>query len=743
MEIVIGLVILFAIYKFFSRTNQDKKENEVILRFEVSGPGDHDSRYERPDRPSDPPAKWYGPCESVTVNGYDIPGGLIYVGSNLPGNYAYENDACLIDPELEVSPAEPWEAGDRMGYWSQYGRIPAECRGAYLKWLADGRSEPETDLGYVFLFFYGLERRLIVDGGENKISEAERTAIVDEVKRLLEIYGHSGSFSGYAGNFLAMEWMLYQSGNPKPDYIDFDNRYSTGAFQLMLAKTVDEGKAVPAQMALQWYYLNPDTRLRTPARRCDKEFRSLFAHRYQEKYGDGMVVKPNKTRLKMAYRPASPSISRDIKLNIPDLPDPFILQGPVKKIDAIVEECTQALEPYSRFLGRKGNDPNSLAALSLIPKELISQSSESKKIKAGLSDICQNGIGFIRLEDLYKIIGRDSPDKLLKKELESLSGFIGNMGYGIAPDIRYHNMKPTLDGHVAVFPKGHGVDFNPSKEFRMVSTILRLSAMVSQIDNDLSPAEESILQNLVLDNRELTSIEKDSLMAFLHWCMRTPLNAAGLKARLSGVSDAQKTAISHILVSVAHADGVIKPEEIKQIEKLYKTLGLEKAQVTSDIHALAADSGPVTVALKDPDTSLSIPEPARAAGKPVGFVLNDELIQIRKEETKQVKSVLEDIFTEQDEEKETETEPAAAVASASPLFMLDEAHQNLFNSLLEKETWDRAAIQETCKNLGLMVDGAMEVLNEWAFENVNAPLIDDGEPVYVDVSLAKEIVDGQ
>jgi hypothetical protein len=42
-----------------------------------------------------------------------------------------------------------------------------------------------------------------------------------------------------------------------------------------------------------------------------------------------------------------------------------------------------------------------------------------------------------------------------------------------------------------------------------------------------------------------------------------------------------------------------------------------------------------------------------------------------------------------------------------------------------------------------MVDGAMEVLNEWAFENANAPLIDDGEPIYVDVSLAKEIVDVQ
>ena len=74
------------------------------------------------------------------------------------------------------------------------------------------------------------------------------------------------------------------------------------------------------------------------------------------------------------------------------------------------------------------------------------------------------------------------------------------------------------------------------------------------------------------------------------------------------------------------------------------------------------------------------------------------------------------------------------------LACLDEAHQNFFHRLLKQETWKRSALHEICKELDLMVDGAMEVLNEWAFDNANAPLIDDGEPVYVDVNLAKEII---
>ena len=42
-----------------------------------------------------------------------------------------------------------------------------------------------------------------------------------------------------------------------------------------------------------------------------------------------------------------------------------------------------------------------------------------------------------------------------------------------------------------------------------------------------------------------------------------------------------------------------------------------------------------------------------------------------------------------------------------------------------------------------MPDGAMETLNEWAFENLDAPLIENGEPVYIDIELVRGIIDEQ
>ncbi len=746
MEIIIGLIVLCVIYQVFKSIFSSKKRSVkhpgVTISVEVSGQDGTYTRSVPKGRISGPPAQWHPAGKTTTVQGYQIPGGMIYVGEHLPETSGYGNDACLIDPKLPLKPGEPWEAGDEMGYWPKYGQIPEKCRGSYLKWLSTGRSEPEAYIGYVFLFFYGIERRLFVDGPEGLVSESERASLLDEVRRLLKIYGKNRSFRGYANNLLAVQWALFQSDRPAPADIDFDDRYCSGPFQLILAKAVASGKPLPADIALQWLRLSPEFGLRTPARRCPKEFRQLFAIRYAQKIGEGLIVKPNKTPLRLEYHGASPSLQRDLKLNVPDLSNPFILTTPLKKMAAIAEECCSELDAYSRFIGRKDKDPKSVTAMALLPKELMSQAPGTDQVKARFAKVCAKGLGLISVETLFKVLNDRPPSSLGKKDQENLGSLLDGLGYGMAPDVRFHNMKLAPNGKVIIFPHGHGQDFKPSREFRTVCTILRLGAMVSQIDSDRSHSERSVLVGLIRDNRELSKIEKYSLLAFMHWCLITPQGTAGLKQQLSNVTDSIKTAISHILVTVAHSDGKIDPKEVKQLEKLYAMLGLDKKLVTTDLHVLAASSGPVTVGLRDPDVSFTIPKkPAEKVA--VGFSLNEELIKIREEETRLVQGVLEGIFAEQPEEA-TGASPAASDAAQAPaqadaIAALDKAHQSFFNRLVQQETWERSSLHEVCRELGLMVDGALEVLNEWAFERANAPLIDDGDPVYVDVNLGKEI----
>ncbi|MCC8194064.1 MAG: TerB N-terminal domain-containing protein [Deltaproteobacteria bacterium] len=713
----------------------DSEQSDSAFRITISTSTSYGYGDDSSSRPKGSPAVWYGPGKPVEVKGLTIPG-MVYVGENLPDQSGYYNDASLINPKLKVVNADPWQHGEEMGYWSSYSRIPAQCRGAYLKWHATGRSEPEANIGYVFLFFYGLERRLFLDGREQWISEPERQAIVGEVRRLLSIYGSNRSFKGYANNLLAMEWVLFQSHEEIPDYINLTESYSSDPFQIQLARTVAAKAPLSPSMAIQWLALHPEFGLRTPARRCAKEFRELFAQRYMEKYGEGIVIPPNKKTLSISYHAASPSL-RGMRLDFTELPDPFMLTAPLKKIHAIAETCTDELDAYSRYLGRKGGEPESLAALALLPKDLVPNAPAAAKMKDVLSTVTGSRPALLKTAKLYEILGEEPPVQLGKKDAENLSAFVEKLGFGLIPDIRYYGTRPDSNSSVVVFPHGHGVDFKPSGEFRLVGAMVRLGAMVSQSDGNVSPHEEEVLKNLILDNRRLTGIEKDSLLAYLHWSLYTPQGTAGLKQKLVEIGESEKAAVSRILISVAHADGYIDPKEVKQLEKLYTSLGFEKSQVLRDIHAASADV-PVTVALREQETTHAIPQPAGATR---AFVLNEELIRIREQETRQVRDVLENIFAEDVEELASVEVSEQTSQPSSPLEGLDEAHQTLFARLAEQTHWERSAVYEMCKELGLMLDGAMEVLNEWAFETVNAPLLDDGDPIYFDTELAKEIVD--
>ena len=107
---------------------------------------------------------WVPSAETVNVAGRDI-GGMVYVGTPpLLNNHGYR-DKCraYIDPSLSVARTGDDRAGEGMSYWPGYSDISARNRATYLEWLASGRTDTSYDPGYMFLYFYGLERRFFVD----------------------------------------------------------------------------------------------------------------------------------------------------------------------------------------------------------------------------------------------------------------------------------------------------------------------------------------------------------------------------------------------------------------------------------------------------------------------------------------------------------------------------------------------------------------------------------------------------
>lgn len=686
---------------------------------------------DKPESKNKQNGRWLTPGESVKVGNKNITGGYFYSGGRLKSLDGYDTEASLVDPTLKLNTHSPDYGGDDMGYWPSYSHISPQSRAAYIEWLASNRNDPETYIGYVFLYFYGFERRILVDAAAGDVSETEIDALIDELQRLRTVYGDNRSFNGYATNLLSHVWALYKPDQRPDSSILLAKKDFTSVFKLQLAKTVDRGEPVSSELALVWIKSHPEFSLRTPARRCELEFDQLFSLRYKKKFDNGLVITPNKTKVQLEYYPASSSLrgSHGIKL---DLPDASRLKAPVKKLMALAEVCTVELEAYSRFIGKPENSRDSLAAAAFLPTDLAVNSSNSQfdQLKTWIASQISDTNGVVSTEEFLSQLGDEAPLKINKKEAEMLAGLVEKAGFGLAPDVRYHQAKPELNGSIVLFNAGHEEGFKPSHAFNQVGTILRLGAMVASIDGHIDSAEVDLLETLITKDKQLKADEKESLKAYLHWRLNSQVNMTGLKARLESISDREKAAISHILVGVALADGSVDPTEIKQLEKLYTSLGLDKTMVSSDIHSLSART--ITTELKS-ETSATESAPSSSSE----FSLNHDLIKIHESETEDVKAVLGSIFV--DEIIEDELEVVDKSDTKGAIVGLDDTHTRFYETLITKDQWTSEEVKSLCEELNLMMSGAIETLNDWAFENVDAPLIDDGSTVFVDLELAEEI----
>ena len=295
---------------------------------------------------------------------------MIYVGRDLK-SLSGITEPCLINPTLSIA-AQGSVHEREFGYWPSFSEISPRARRAYLNWLADGRRDPEADIGYVFLFFYGLERRAIAEGLKDEQAQRDWPLLAQEVRRLLEIYGErSFSFKRYACELLSwLEVSHYSKALYNLPVPSFPTTFEVPLYiRLALGLAAVDGVPVPPHLALAWVRLDPSSYLRTSASRCASQFDELFQHLYTETFKPGIVLPRNKTKLKLVYQPASAGFRGvgEIKLTFGETPDVTVLTAPQKQLKKIVDAVTDQLDPYSRYLGRNPGSPNALEGLLLLP----------------------------------------------------------------------------------------------------------------------------------------------------------------------------------------------------------------------------------------------------------------------------------------------------------------------------------------------------------------------------------------
>jgi uncharacterized tellurite resistance protein B-like protein len=671
---------------------------------------------------------------------------MVYVGKGLRSLDQSGVEPALIDPSLPVDWNRPDWYGSSMGYWPSYHKITPQARAAYLSWLSAGRRTPDTYIGYVFLYFYGLERRILKD--ITSTSDPDLVAIADEVTALQKAYGANHSFSGYATEFLELINTIILLGR------DFDppawnpnvNQWQLPwSVRLGVGRIVADNEPIPAPWALSYLLHHPESYLRTPATRCRNEFDELFKIRYRERYGDGLIVKAPRTQTTIDYRPASGGIdgTANVDAGVPDVATLTALLDPLKELGS---ECSDALDPYSRLLGRQPDAEGTAAAIGLLPKELLARQGSPvlDSLRTYTDDLLSlESHPVMLIDELLERYQSGIAGPLSKKDLVSLASLLAKLDVGIEPDPRFGSPTAKFGTNAVIFRLPEGSAAAPSRAYAAAVSLIHLTAAVAAADGTVSDEEQQHLVQHAETALGLDNAERARVAAHLRYLAQTKITPGAIRKQVEALPVAERQRVGTFLVAVAAADGVVSPAEITILVKLFAQLGLDEADVYRQVHAAGADSGPVTVREGEPTDRYTIPPPP-APATPGMVQLDPEKVQQRIAETAHVSALLESIFA--DDPTSPFAPPSAGTAVHLPppgaaippgpttalLWGLDEPHTALAKALAARSEWSRDDAENVATELGLpLLNGALDRINEAALDACGDTLVEGADTLEV------------
>lgn len=675
--------------------------------------------------PAAPPAmatevRWIPPGQRCEILGFSIPIGMLYVGPG-PQSY-YGADPALIDTRLPVA-KQPVDVSLKLtDYWPSYSSLSPDARRAYLQWLSDSRITTEANIGYVFLCFYGLERRALVDARASAEARAEIPAIESEIRRLLSIYGSNNSFQGYATSlleFLSLITVPDSIYRHAPPCFDEPAYELPIRLRLALGQMARDGEPVYADWALAWALTDARIPRRTPVRRCPEQFALLFKQKYTAAHGLGMRLRVNRTMLKAVYRPASPGLrGQEFATDFPRVPDVSAVTAPLDKLRQIVDACSDELDGYSRFIGRSPDKVGSLEALLQLPPSLWPSES-----RAELADIkARVGDGIVVMS-FGELSGRlKSAGTLTRDKVVGFARALESEHLGLEPDVLAGAKTPKPESTVVLFathPEDGAVRSTPA--YQAAAVTLDLACAVALADGEASASELLHLAQHINSWSHVSAAHQKRLKAHLRLQVTQPTSLAEIKKKLDPLSAEAKRAIARFLSHLAQVDGVVTPQEVKLLEKVYKTLGIEEQQAYSDLHAAVPGKA-------------AVPLPTQPAG---GFKFDPARIAALQAETRQVSTLLAGVFAEDepaDMPDEVQTDKAPETG-APPMLGLDSEHSAFVRMLISRPRWARQELADLAADMELMLDGVLERINEAAFDTHDAALTEGEDPVELNQDL--------
>ncbi len=700
---------------------------------------------------------WVPAGRSVTVRGVEIQSGMVYVGSSMsaaPTDGWSRSVAvpCLIDPKLKVGSLPSGPPTDTV-YWPSYANISAVQRAAYLHWLSTGKCDPSYPVGYAFLYFYGLERRLLVDGPD----QDEEAMLVAEVRRLRELFSKDGSFRGHTTTLLDVVDLRRTTAGPeglnawKPDLTSTTRSGPMHrALQLKLGLhalhrvPVDCEHATAAMLALSPYQGGPPSSIAMT--RCRDEFVELLRRRFPARFPKGFMLRDRQNSiLHPQYHSASQLPGIEIRVQgIERLPDPATLNW--AKMSMFCTQTAQDLAPYAKLVGKDRDRRNSMAAALALPPD-IADLGAAAAFRCWL-DSLPEPLGQVPVAALGAWCFGGGKEAGSLKQAREMSAILALVGYGMEPDPTHGGGKPDAD--LLVFRLGGSAAVLLSLAFHLAAVVASVLASAEP-----GPDPDRVVSELAARLR-LGGDEATRLAARYRSMQGQTLRPGKLKALAGTLPEVERAAIASLAIAAAANCGEVSQATMAVLERLHDAWRLDRRGLYVALHREAAAtfapaSEPVVVEQRADRTGAfripSRPERPRPASSPAdGLVIDMDKVGAILRETQEVAEVLASIYEEDDETTVVPARQTVAEAVQDGGTVrypgLDVDHARLVEELRGREEWSRSDFEARARAIGLMPDGAIETMNEWAYDSFDEALVEDGDPLTINVALLSDVPGG-
>jgi uncharacterized tellurite resistance protein B-like protein len=672
---------------------------------------------------------------------------LIYTSDGTPE----PEEASCLNLRLRVGrPVE--EPRGLLGYYPTYAGITPNQRANYLTWLAGHRMGALEDIGYAFLFFYGLERRVLID-------QADLSPVVKEVVRLLRVYTFSGSFDGYLSRFLAFCLARAGIATVKDKWFGavFEQsrlRRDEDFLSVALAWFHDRNATLPASWALRLCRQDPRCARSVVIDRMPDQFEALFGRKYRDAFGEGILLKAAKRERRLEYRPASPSLGHGWSgpaIAPVAIPDVLGIQSQFKPLAVFWNECIEDLRPASRAVA-KGLSVATREANEALPAALRSEADHPDKASWDslvAEHTAEDGYALVDIARLAPLHGLGTCTKLTMKQSQALATTAEHVGFLIEPDARLTKRPYGWDEVVALLRPEEGQSALVDARYLAASLMLELGLYIAAADGEIETSEVSQVAHFLEAQFLLEPADARRLEALKRVLSARPPSITGLGKRLQEtLTTKERSGLGRFLTGIAAANGVIDRKEITALRGAYRALQIpveELETLLEEFRRASQEPVELEAGRSIGEAGEALPPKPRRDGTG-DLTLDMGVLRRIMDETQKVAAMLGQAMMEGGELPQE----AASVELPSPLREppkedprfpdLAIRYHPLLSALLGKPSWSRQELALLTSGHPEARIGYLEMINDWSLERTGEPLLlEDGDNLLIQANLIDDL----